>query len=168
MADYTYENQNDLKEDGDYEVFVEKMEVRILPSGTEKLFVQYRIRDDVEQKYKNSCLFEDIWHEKDNPNLFNRKRINKLLGTQDVKEGQVFANINEICNFMLGKKLIVHLVTQYNDYRGEEENSISYYKRTANAPQQLKGAPTPTQPKADNSLPKPVSIPEIDDDDLPF
>lgn len=159
MADYTYENQNDLKDEGDYEVVVEKMEIRVLPSGTEKLFVQYRIRDDVEQKYKNACLFEDIWHEKENPNLFNRKRINRMLGTQDVKEGQVFASINNICDFMIGQKLVVHLVKQYDDYRGEEINSIAYYKRTANAPKKLE------EKKPEE---KPVPKKELDDDDLPF
>lgn len=161
--EYTYENDsNDLKEEGDYEVRVEKMEIRVLPSGTEKLFLQYRIRDDVEQKYKNACLFEDIWHEKENPNLFNRKRINKLLGTQEVKEGTVFESINKICDFMLGKDLMVHLVKQFDDYKGEEINSISYYKKTNSAPKTLGSAenkPAPSTPT------KPI---EIDDNDLPF
>lgn len=163
--EYTYEgNDNELKEEGDYEVFVEKMEVRVLPSGTEKLFVQYRIRDDVEQKYKNACLFEDIWHEKENPNLFNRKRINRMLGTQDVKEGQVFASINSICDFMIGQKLIVHLVKQYDDYRGEEINSISYYKKTNSAPKKL-GSGTPASTPTPTPTPKPQ---EDDNDGLPF
>lgn len=159
--EYTYENDNDLKEEGDYEVRVEKMEIRVLPSGTEKLFLQYRIRDDVEQKYKNACLFEDIWHEKENPNLFNRKRINKLLGTQEIKEGTVFESINKICDFMLGKYLMVHLVKQFDDYKGEEINSIAYYKKTNSAPKRLgseENKPTPAPSK-------PV---EINDDDLPF
>lgn len=161
--EYTYEsNGNELKEEGDYEVRVEKMEVRVLPSGTEKLFVQYRIRDDVEQKYKNACLFEDIWHEKENPNLFNRKRINRMLGTQEIKEGTVFASINKICDFMIGQNLIVHLVKQYDDYKGEEINSIAYYKKTNSAPKKLgSGTPTP-QPQ-----PKNEEV-EINDEDLPF
>lgn len=168
MADYTYESENELKEEGDYEVIVEKMEVRILPSGTEKLFVQYRIRDDVEQKYKNACLFEDIWHEKENPNLFNRKRINRMLGTQDVKEGQVFASINNICDFMIGQKLIVHLVKQYDDYRGEEVNSIAYYKRTNFGSKQLPQGGANPQPQPKKEVPSPLQEVEISDDDLPF
>ena len=163
--EYTYENNNELKEEGDYEVTVEKMEVRILPSGTEKLFVQYRIRDDVEQKYKNACLFEDIWHEKDNPNLFNRKRINRMLGTQEVKEGTVFPNINAICDFMIGQKLIVHLVKQFDDYRGEETNSIAYYKKTNNGTKKV-GTPNPA-PKPETPAVELQPV-EISDDDLPF
>lgn len=159
--EYTYENDNELKVEGDYEVIVEKMEVRILPSGTEKLFVQYRIREDVEQKYKNACLFEDIWHEKDNPNLFNRKRINRMLGTQEVKEGTVFPNINAICDFMIGQKLVVHLVKQFDDYKGEEINSIAYYKRTNNGSKKLGENPAPIA----NA---PIPAVGISDDDLPF
>lgn len=164
MADYTFNKENELKEEGDYEVFVEKMEIRILPSGTEKLFCQYRVRDDVEQKYKNSCLFEDIWHEKDNPNLFNRKRINRILGTQDIEEGTVFESINAICDFMLGKNLIVHLTKQYDEYRGEEVNSIAYYKPTKNGNKQVV-APQQTAPEKQFTQ---IKLDVVNDDDLPF
>lgn len=171
---YTYSAESTLKEEGDYEVFVEKMELRVLPSGTEKLFVQYRIREDVEQKYKNSCLFEDIWHEKENPILFNRKKINRILGTQpDVKEGMVFNNINDICNFMLGKYLQVHVVKQYDDYKGEEVNSIAYYRTSKNTNKQVADTQKPAsvepqQEKVDVKQFTQIKLDTVNDDDLPF
>lgn len=157
MSNYTYERQqSELKKDGEYEVRIEKMEVRTLPSGVEKLFLQYRIRDDIEgQAYKGACIFEDIWHEKDNPNVFNRKRINQLLGTQDVKEGTVFDSINDVINFLLGKPLIVVLVTKYDDYRGENINSVNYYRSSKQKPKTMGET---TQQKSN----------VVDDKDLPF
>ena len=154
--EYVYnEEESELKPEGDYEVFVEKMEVRVLSTGTEKLYIQYRVRSDVEQAYKNCCLFEDIWKEKENPNKFNGKRINRLLGTQKLQKGTTFNGINDIINFMLGKRLVVHLVQQYDNYRQATINSIAYYKPTKEAPKQL----------GDKEAPKKE---ELSEDELPF
>lgn len=163
--EYVYEDEeNELKPEGDYEVYVERMEVRVLSTGTEKLSIQYRIRSDIEQPYGNCCLFEDIWKEKENPNVFNHVRINKLIGTQHPAKGTKFNGINEIINFMLGKRLVVHLVQTYDNYYNKTINTISYYKATSDAPKQLQPAQPQMQPKA-KLEPK---YEEISDDDLPF
>ena len=72
MVNYLYEKSyiHDLVAEGDYEVYIEEIEKKTLPSGKEKLSVRYRIRADVEQEYKNRVLFEDIWAEKQNPEFF--------------------------------------------------------------------------------------------------
>lgn len=159
--DYVYVQENkqsSLKPEGDYEVYIEKMEVRTLPTGTEKLWVQYRIREDVEQPCKNGCVFEDIWKEKANPNKFNGKRINRMLGTQKIKENTVFNGINGIIDFMLGKNLIIHVVQQFDDFNQETRNSIAYYKPSTQAPRSL----------GDNGGASKSQFVEITDDDLPF
>ncbi len=153
---YNGEENSELKPEGDYEVFIEKMEVRVLRTGTEKLFIQYRVRSDVEQQYKNACLFEDIWKEKNNPNKFNGVRINQLLGTQHPEKGTVFNGINDVINFMLGKKLIVHLVQQFDNYQNATINVVKYYKSSNAKPRTLgetSVSPTPTISPADDDLP---------------
>lgn len=147
---YTFKIENNLKEDGEYEVVVEKMEVKMLSTGTEKLAIQFRIREDVEQKYQNSCVFEDIWHDKDNPKLFNKRRINMLLGTQEVKEDTVFRNTDAIIEFMLGKKLIIRLAKEFDDYRGEEVNRIKFYRKTKNEGQKIASQDTSFIPTEDD------------------
>lgn len=149
---YEYNKVESLMAEGDYEARIEKMEVRVLPNGKEKLTIMYRIRDDIEQPYANKCVFEDIWKEKDSPEHFNRKRLNMLLGTQDVEEGKVFDGINEIINFLTGSCLIIHVKKVFEEYYGEDRNRVGWYKSSNNKPKSLVGTP----------------IAKTDNDDLPF
>ena len=138
---YEYNKVESLMAEGDYEARIEKMEVRVLPNGKEKLTIMYRIRDDIEQPYANKCVFEDIWKEKDSPEHFNRKRLNMLLGTQDVEEGKVFDGINEIINFLTGSCLIIHVKKVFEEYYGEDRNRVGWYKSSNNKPKSLVGTP---------------------------
>ena len=158
---YTYKNEKVLIPEGDFEVKVEEMGVNILPSGKKKLAIRFRIRDDIEgQSYGNKCLFDDIWTDKESPEHFNRKRINQLLGTQDIKEGTVFEDIYKISEFMKGACLQVHVVIVFDEYRGEDVNKIAYYKSSNQKPQTLGGNAEPKH--------EPVRVNVADDDAVPF
>ena len=156
---YTYDQSdtNTLMKEGDYEATIEKIERKTLPSGKEKLAVTYRIRTDVEQEYKNKCMFEDIWAEKANPEIFNRKRINQLLGTQNIKDGTTFETINDVIKFLLGGNLIIHISVEFDDYHGEDKNVVSYYKSSKHKDKVI----------GEEGVNKTEKI-EISDDDLPF
>lgn len=149
---YEYSKVESLIAEGDYEARIENMEVKILPNGKEKLTIMYRIRDDVEQPYGNKCVFEDIWKEKDSPEHFNRKRLNMLLGTQDVKEGKVFDDINSIINYLIGSCVIIHVKKVFEEYYGEDRNRVGWYKSSNYKPKQIVETP----------------VVDIKDDDLPF
>jgi len=125
---YVFEKVSQLMDEGEYEVRIEKVERKMLPSGKEKLQITYRVRDDVEQKYQNRCVFEDIWAERENPEMFNRKRINQLLGTQAIEDGHTFDSINDVINFLLGCNLVVHISVEFDEYRNENVNNVSYYR----------------------------------------
>lgn len=150
---YDASDSNGLVKAGDYEATIERIEKKTLPSGKEKLSIMYRIRSDVEQPYKNKCLFEDIWSERDNPNMFNRKRINQLLGTQNPEDGQVFETINDVIDFLTGCNLIIHVAVELDTYHGEDVNTISFYRSSKIKPQTL------NESKAEET---------IKDDDIPF
>lgn len=120
--------QNDLVSEGDYEVQIERIEKKTLPvSGKEKLSVMFRIRSDVEQPNKNRVVFEDIWSEKSNPEFFNRKRINQLMGTQKIEDGRVFDTISDVIDFLDGSYLRIHVAIEFDDYSGRDRNQVKYY-----------------------------------------
>ena len=157
---YTKQETNDLVKDGDYECTIENIKIKTTPNGVEYLSLMFRVRDDVEQAYQNRCLFDSIWHPKDNPNIFNPKRINQLLGTQAVQDGQVFDSIDDVINFLTGAKLIAHVKTEFNEYQGKDVNVIKYFNKSAHLPQKLgdnykKDAPD-------------TGMKVVDDEDLPF
>lgn len=164
---YDASDANGLVKEGDYEAIIERMEVKTIPSGKNKLSVAFRIRDDVDQAYKNKWMFKDIWAEKDNPEVFNRKQINQLLGTQEIKDGTEFASINEIIKFLENSTLIIHVSIEFDEWRGEDVNTISYYKKTKIVPQLVGGDEEDVKPKPQNKK-KTEKVDVIEDDDLPF
>jgi len=140
---YVYEKPKDsLVKEGDYEARIESVEKKVLPSGKEKLSIRFRLRDDVGQAYGNKVVFEDIWSERDNPQFFNRRRINQLLGTQNIADGTRFDSIDDIVKFITGACLIVHIAIVFDDYRGEEVNTISFYRSSKNKPQTIASTTT--------------------------
>ena len=165
---YTYDASGNggLVQEGDYEATIERMERKTLPSGKQKLSVMYRIRSDVEQPYGNKCVFEDIWAEKENPDVFNRKRINKLLGTQEIEDGHTFETINDVIDFLIGGKLIVHIGIEFDNYHGEDVNTVSYYKPSKNKSKKMNelGVGNPTI----EAKPVQSGTIGIEDDELPF
>lgn len=155
---YTFKRESALIKDGDYEAVIEKAEVRTLPtSGKEKLSITFIIRGDVDQPYAQRRVFEDIWKERESPEHFNRRRLNMLLSTQDVKDGTVFETIDDIIGTLIGGFVIIHVATVFDDYRGEDVNKISYYKTSKHKPEAI-GAPVAETTKEM----------EVDDDKLPF
>jgi hypothetical protein len=153
---YTYQKTNieTLMPEGDYEAKIENAELKTLPTGTQKLMITYRIRQDVEQMFKNKVMWEDIWREKANPEVFNRKRINQLLGTQDLEEGTVFNSIDDIIKFLKGKNLIVHVVETFDEYDQKKKNIVAWYKSS-----KVESMPEP-EPEYKEEV--------VQDDDLPF
>lgn len=162
---YTYDasDLSGLVKEGDYEATIERIEKKTMPSGKEKLSVMYRIRTDVDQQYGNKPIFEDIWAEKDNPGVFNRKRLNQLLGTQEIEDGHTFETINDVIDFLVGGNLIIHVAVSFDDYHGEDVNTVSFYKSSKAKPKTL-DEPTPS--KAGGLDPNSGVI--VDEEDLPF
>ncbi len=171
---YTYDasDVSGLIKEGDYEAVIERIERKTLPSGKEKLSIMYRIRSDVDgQAYGNKCVFEDIWAERDNPGVFNRKRLNQLMGTQDIEDGTTFETINDVIDFLQGGNLIIHISVELDTYHGEDVNVVSFYKSSKVKPQTLGGTPSATPNEPQNATPvadSPKQNGIIGDDDLPF
>jgi hypothetical protein len=137
---YTFEKAADygLVEPGEYEAIIENIAVATVPTtGTEKLAITFKIRNDIEQGFKNRLVFEDIWKEKENPAFFNRKRLNNIMGTQEIKDGQQFASIDDIVTFLKGGKLIIVVKKEMDTYRNKEVNRIAYYRSSKVKPQKF-------------------------------
>ena len=148
--------------EGDYEVSVEKIELRTLrTSGKVKVALQLRVRSDVEQEGKGRVIFDDVWKEKDHPEYFNRKRINMLLGTQDVKDGTVFDTIQDVMNALQGARMIAHVALEFDDFRGETINRVKWYRSSKTKPQTLGTASSAPVTSGTASI-------EMSDDELPF
>jgi hypothetical protein len=143
-----------LIDDGKYEVYIKEALIKTTPSGKEKISIQYKIRDDIEQKFQNRIIFEDIWKERDTE-FFNRKRLNQLLGTQHLEDGKVFDGIQDLLASLVGANLVIKVNKEFDDYRQEEINRVYYYESSKNQPKKV----------GEN---KNLEKIEIADEDLPF
>jgi len=160
---YSYTETEDdygLLADGEYELSIDKMETKTLESGSKKVALQFRVRSDVDQAHQNRVVFEDIWKERETI-YYNRKRINQLIGTQKLEDGQKFSNIDEIIALMNGANVREKIVVKYDDYHEKDVNSISYYMSSKEGAQEL-GA------KKETTNEKGVPTIDVAEDDLPF
>lgn len=148
---YTFEKKPDqyaLIVEGEYEATIEKVVEAQTPSGKKKLDLVFRLRADIEQEHQNRVVFETIWQEKDT-SFYNRKRLNQLLGTQEVEDGKKFNSIQEIIDLLTGSKIRIKVIIAFDDYRKMDVNKIAYYTKTQ-------------KPN------KKIETQEIKDEDLPF
>ena len=164
---YSYtrgESSYDLIEEGDYEVEIEKASVRQTPNGKENISVQFRIRSDVEQKFQNRVVFDSIWRDKENPNLFNQKKMFRILDAcKDIPDTIEFETVDDYIKLITGEKLIIHVSIDDDEWNGQvtQRNGIPYMMPTKH-PDKVLGAIKVEAPK-DN-----VETIAVESDDLPF
>lgn len=157
--------------DGEYEAFLDVIQIKQAGTGTKYINVQVRIRDDIEQAHQNRVLFDAIWENK-STGVFNRQRLTRILKACFPENTPLnFEGVDEILETIAGQKLRIVVKTEYDDYNDEDVNKIHYYKPTKNpdktiAPTQSGGYGRPATPEeelqetADNVI--------TNDDDLPF
>lgn len=161
---YTFEKEKiELLPDGDYEAVIESIGVVI--TSIERIQIMYRLTNN--EKYNNRVIYESIFHEKDNPQFFNRKRLNKLLASAipDLADNTEFKDIYDIFDNLRNKNIVLHIITQLNEYKGENENRVHYYKPSKIQPQKLDNAGGSS---ANQAQAYETTNVDINDDDLPF
>lgn len=128
----------ELLPEGDYEVILEKAEFKETPtSKRKKIGLAYRIRSDVEQSCKNRVLFDDIWTDKETNSIYDNKKINRIMGTQNIADGKEWKTIQDVVKDMIGIYLIAHVAIKHDDYNNKNVNAISYYKESKHKPQTI-------------------------------
>ena len=151
---YTYKKEDeeyDVLKEGDYECYIEKIVEGVSSTGSKYLRVQLKVRDDVEQEGKNRVVSDFIrWD--DIAGQYNQKRINRILSTQDLKEGTRFETENDLIDFLTGCNLIAHI--KVSEYNGKKNNNVYFYMPTKH----------PTDKISNNK----IETGMIDDDDMPF
>lgn len=113
---------NMLKPEGDYEVIILKAEKTTTPNRKEKIAVRYVIRNDIDQKFKNGLIFDDIWKKRE-PNEddlsvdgFNYGQLMALARAARLPDGKEYESLDAFLAELIGKPLKVHLYhDDYND-----------------------------------------------------
>lgn len=116
-----------LLDEGDYEVIL-KLEKKTLSTGKEKVSLDFKVRDDVDQKFRGSHIFDDIWPDKNNPYWFDLIKLNKLVKTQKglPTYQERFNDVDECILFLNGTAMIITVENVYDEYIGNDKSKVKY------------------------------------------
>ena len=159
-----------LKEVKKQEVFIENAEIkRIERSQKQFISIKFRIRDDIEQENAGRIIFDTIWEERDNPGVFDTRKISSLLQSQGENGKYNFEDYDELVQYINGLSMIITIeVKPADDFRDEPYNQVKYcsYKPSESKPKTL-GASTNNINTQQSSL-RASDVVYVDDTDLPF
>ena len=172
MAENRYEfsdrEERELIDEGVYEVVLDTAEVRSYKSDSSKqyLSLKYIIRQDVEQKFCGRWVFESVFRDKNNPDQFDHRKLQKIILTQKGKDTfqNKFANEDELIQYINGLTMQIHIsVKDPDDYHETQYNEVKYLSYR---PSSVKLAELGTP--ATTAAPKKQEFIDFNTDELPF
>ena len=171
LEQYAGKKEFPLLDTGDYEVVVKADKGTTLDKTKDYLNFDFFVRDDCDQKFKGSHVFDKAWRDTTNPNWFDLKKLGTMLITQKGKEGYKgkFDEVDEFIQYINGATMIISVVKKYDDYSGKEVNEVKYlsYKPSKLGPYvKPEPAPVAASRPADEIVAN--NVPHISDDDIPF
>lgn len=128
LEQYAGSSEFPVVDGGDYEVVL-KAERKFTKDGTKEFVnLDFMIRDDVEQKFQGSHVFDKAWKDATNPQWFDLKKLGSILITQKGREDYKtsFEEVDEFIQYINGISLIVTVEKKYDDFAQKEVNSIKY------------------------------------------
>ena len=137
--------------DGTYEVVVKSAKPDASKGGTDFMNIQFKIRDDFDQKFKNNLIFHKIWTTKATGAYQDKDLANIAIATELPRDLD-FKDEFDFCNHITGKHLKVTVRNETSEYNGNTYENLNVKKLE----------------KSDIMAPAQVSAPTIDDTDLPF
>lgn len=160
---------------GDYEVVLKITKKRTKDLKKDYANLDFKIRDDVEQKFQGSHVFDKVFRDVANPEWFDTKKFGSILVTQKTREGYKpkWDEVDELIQWLNGAVLKITIEKVFDDYSQKEENRVKYlsYKPTELGPyvEPVKNAEGKKEEKQDQAQAGGnVENLDIPKDDLPF
>lgn len=119
--------------EGNYECIIESTKEDATPNGKEKFQLKLVVRNDLDKalpetngKYKNRILFNDNWKRQiDGKYIYDMSHFMYILQAAGIKEGTKISGMNDLHELLRGKPVKIFTKVEYNDYQGEDENTIA-------------------------------------------
>lgn len=134
--------------DGTYEVIVDKAVQNASQGGTDFLDIQFRIRDDYNQQFKNNRIFHKIWISK-KTGKYPVSQVMNLAKQSGIPDGTKFNSLDDYLNMLVGKALKVTVKNETSEYNGKTYENLNVKSIEKS---ELSG----------------MQAPEVNDIDLPF
>lgn len=181
-ADYSKNETMDFSPlpEGNYECIIESTKEDATPNGKEKFQLKLVVRNDLDNalpetngKYKNRVLFHDMW-KRNLPEgyVYDMEHFMYILEAVGIPEGTEINGIEQLQTLLNGKPVKVFTKVEYNDYQGEDENTVApwgYSKSDyPNSQHQWAGGSKPAPTTPTNNPFTGTNTDNISDEDVPF
>lgn len=113
---------------GDYEVVLKAERRTVQSSNKVMLSLDFKIRDDVDQKFKNKHVFDNAWEDKNNPHWFDLAKLNNLIKSQKglPTYKETFSDVDECIQYLNGLQMIITVTKEFDDYTQDDRNRVKY------------------------------------------
>lgn len=124
----------DLIPKGEYEVIITKIEEHTTQKGATGLNFTLVIRNDVEQKYQNRCIFHTLWKRREptqadlSVNGYGFKQIMQLAKAVRLPSGKSYETVYSLCDELGGK--IMRVTVGHREYNGRTYEEVRYMNET--------------------------------------
>lgn len=146
--DYSQAQEFAKVTDGTYEVLIDKAVQNASQGGTDFLDIQFKIREDYNQQFKNNRIFHKIWINKET-RKYPVGQVMNLAKQAGIPDGTKFNSLDDYLNMLVGKALKVTVKNETSEYNGKTYENLNV-KRIEKS--ELSG----------------MQAPEVNDIDLPF
>lgn len=134
--------------DGTYEVLIDKAVQNASQGGTDFLDIQFKIRDDFNQQFKNNRIFHKIWINKET-GKYPVGQVMNLAKQSGIPDGTKFNSLDDYLNMLVGKALKVTVKNETSEYNGKTYENLNVKR-------------------IEKSELSEMQAPEINEPDLPF
>ena len=124
----------DLIPKGEYEVIITKIEERTTQNGATGLNFALTIRNDVEQKCKNRCIFHTLWKRREPTQAdmqvqgYSFKQVMQLAKAVRLPSGKSYETVYSLCDELSGK--IMRVTVGHREYNGKIYEEVQYMKES--------------------------------------
>lgn len=164
-----------IKPEGDYECIIASVEERTTRNGATGLNFSLVIRNDVEQKFKNSYIFDTLWKRKQptpadqSVNGYGFGQVMAYGKAAQLPDGKDYENLEQFIQDLINKPIRVTL--KHGEYNGQPQENVSF-KNITKFPQVKHVMKLKTNVTSDTYATPATATktqPELPiDDDLPF
>ncbi|MDE7365250.1 MAG: DUF669 domain-containing protein [Ruminococcus sp.] len=115
---------------GEYEVIIQKIEERTTQNGATGLNMTLVIRNDVEQKCQNRCIFHTLWKRREPTQAdmqvqgYGFNQIMQLAKAAGLTDGKEYENVYELCGDLVNRVIRVKVV--HEEYNGKTNERVHY------------------------------------------
>lgn len=114
-------------ENGTYETTIKKAAANATPGGADFLDIQFKIREDFDQKFKKNLIFHRIFAKKADGKYPVGSLMN-LAKAAGIPDGTKFSSLDDYLDQLVGKAVKVTVKNEKSEYNGKTYDNLNVKK----------------------------------------